>query len=149
MRQNFEPEIWGPKAWFFLESVAMAYSTDPTYEEKKAADNFFTSLKYMIPCEKCRNNYEKHLKIYPLTDKVLSSRDNLFMWIVNIHNSVNKNKTRSYDETFKYYMKEYGNLEYDDDNQEKTVMYNILVFLVIFIFIFIIIYLSYQIYLSL
>ena len=64
-------------------------------------------------------------------------------------NSVNKNKTRSYDETFKYYMKEYGNLEYDDDNQEKTVMYNILVFLVIFIFIFIIIYLSYQIYLSL
>lgn len=149
MRQNFEPEIWGPKAWFFLESVAMAYSTEPTYEEKKAADNFFSSLKYMIPCEKCRNNYEKHLKIYPLTDKVLSSRDNLFMWIVNMHNSVNKNKTRSYDETFKYYMKEYGSIEYDDDFKEKSVMYNIFTFLIIFTFIFIIIFLSYQIYLSL
>ena len=47
MRQNFEPQIWGPNAWFFLESVAMGYSTDPTYEEKKAAENFFESLEHM------------------------------------------------------------------------------------------------------
>ena len=39
MRQNFEPKVWGPHAWFFLETVAMGYSTDPTYEEKKAAEN--------------------------------------------------------------------------------------------------------------
>lgn len=108
MRQNFEPKIWGPHAWFFLETVCMAYPTKPTKEEKDAVKNFFLSLKHLIPCEKCRNNYQSHLKIYPLNEKILSSRDNLFMWIVNIHNSVDPNKRRTYDETHKYYMKQYN-----------------------------------------
>ena len=41
MRENFEPTVWGPHAWFFLESVAMAYPIKPSYQEKKAADDFF------------------------------------------------------------------------------------------------------------
>ena len=44
MRQNFDPKVWGPKAWFFLESIAMAYPTKPTYDQKKAAENFFSAL---------------------------------------------------------------------------------------------------------
>jgi len=143
MRQNFEPKVWGPHAWFFLETIAMGYSTDPTYEEKKAAENFFNSLHFMIPCDKCRNNYKKHLKIHPLNEKVLSSRDNLFMWIVDVHNSVDSNNTRSYDDTFKYYMKEFS-VEVND-NIEKKDNPSILFYLLIIIFI---IFLIYQIYLN-
>ena len=107
MRQNFEPKIWGPYAWFFLESIAMGYSTEPTYEEKKAAETFFQSLHLMIPCEKCRKNYIKHLKKHPLTEKVLSSRDNLFMWIIDIHNLVIPGNTKSYEDVFQFYMQKY------------------------------------------
>jgi len=143
MRQNFEPKVWGPHAWFFLETIAMGYSTNPSYEEKKAAENFFKSLHLMIPCDKCRINYKNHLIKHPLTEKVLSSRDNLFMWIVDIHNSVDPNNTKSYDDTFQYYMKEY-NVEV---NENKTNISNSKFFFISIFFI--IIFLIYQIYLNL
>ena len=141
MRQNFEPNIWGPHAWFFLETITMAYPTDPTYNEKKMAENFFNSLQFMIPCEKCRNNYKQHLKLFPLTEKVLSSRDNLFMWIINVHNSIHKNKQKSYDDTFKYYMDQY-NFKINEENKinKKSKMKNILFFIFMFTIIIIIIY---------
>ena len=145
MRQNFEPQIWGPNAWFFLESVTMGYSTDPTYEEKKAAENFFLSLEHMIPCEKCRNNYKKHLKLHPLNENVLSSRDNLFMWIVDMHNSVDVNKKKSYDDTFKFYMTKY-NVQVTDTPNEKSSNMGIFFYLIMIVFILFIIY---QIYLNL
>tara|TARA_X000000950_G_C13589003_1_gene526548 strand:- start:9 stop:461 length:453 start_codon:yes stop_codon:yes gene_type:complete len=148
MRQNFEPTIWGPHAWFFLESVAMAYPTHPTYQEKKSADNFFTSLKNLIPCEKCRNNYISHLKIYPINDTVLSSRDNLYKWIVNIHNSVDPNKKKSYDETFRYYMKEY-NLDSNENDSNNVNIPSYIKFIILFVFIFIITYLIYELYITL
>ena len=148
MRENFEPTVWGPHAWFFLESVAMAYPAKPNYNEKKAADNFFNSLRYIIPCEKCRKNYNSHLKTNPLNDKVLSSRDNLFMWIVKVHNSVDPSKKRSYDDTFKYYMKQYG-LSNESNEVEESMLSMTSKFLILLIFVFIIIYLSYQIYISL
>ena len=118
MRQNFEPKIWGNHAWFFLETVCMAYPTNPSKSMKSSAKKFFLSLKDLIPCEKCRNNYELHLKKYPLNDKTLSSRDNLFVWIVNIHNSVNPKNTHSYDETFKYYLEKYN---YKSTNTKKSI----------------------------
>jgi len=142
MRQNFEPSVWGPHAWFFLETIAMGYSTNPSYEEKKAAENFFKSLHLMIPCDKCRVNYKIHLKKHPLTEKVLSSRDNLFMWIVDIHNSVDPNNTNSYDDTFQYYMKEY-NVEVNEteSNTSNSKLFYLSIFLII-------IFLIYQIYLN-
>ena len=119
MRQNFDSTIWGPKAWFFLETICMAYPIEPTFEEKKSIQNFFLSLKNLIPCEKCRNNYIKHLKIYPINDDVIKNRDNLFKWINNIHNSVDKNKYKSIEDRFKYYLDKY-NLENNTNNNESN-----------------------------
>jgi hypothetical protein len=142
MRQNFEPDIWGPHAWFFLETICMGYPTKPTYEEKKIAEDFFKSLQFMIPCDKCRVNFKKHLKESPLTGEVLSSRDNLFMWIVDIHNSVHKNKQKSYDDTFKHYMDEYNVTVNDEENKITGKCYtkSVLFYLFMFSFIIMIIY---------
>lgn len=140
MRQNFEPSIWGPHAWFFLETVAMAYPTNPTFNEKKAAEKFFKSLTIMIPCEKCRNNYKKHIKKYPIDDNVLKSRDNLFKWIVDIHNSVDPKKQRTYDETFTYYNNKYGYKKVSKENKKmgtnkKLIILFILISIILFILI--------------
>ena len=109
MKQNFEPSIWGPHAWFFLETISMSYPLEPTEKEKINFKTFFYTLQYVIPCNKCRVNYNKHLKIYPLTDDVLDKRDNFFKWIVNMHNAVDPNKTRTLKETYDFYINQYSN----------------------------------------
>ena len=48
MRQNLNPNIWGPHAWFFLESIAIGYPDNPTKEEKIKAKNFFLLLESLL-----------------------------------------------------------------------------------------------------
>ena len=138
MRQNFEPKIWGNHAWFFLETICMAYPTNPSKSMKSSAKKFFLALQDLIPCEKCRNNYALHLKEFPLTDKTLSSRDNLFVWIVNIHNCVDPKNTHTYDETFKYYLEKYD-YKISEKPKQKYIKKKIK-YLILFCLIFILIY---------
>ena len=83
------PDIWGKHAWNFLHLVTMAYPENPTQYDKEKYHNFFDSIKYILPCEKCRNNMGSHLKKYPLTETVLSSRKMLVKWLIDLHNVVN------------------------------------------------------------
>ena len=83
------PNIWGPKAWYFLHTITFSYPDNPTPQDKQDAENFFRVLGTQLPCESCKNNYKKHLKKHPLTNQELSSRDSLSRWLVDIHNEVN------------------------------------------------------------
>lgn len=109
MRQNFDPNIWGPHAWFFIETITMAYPLHPTNDDKSNFKSFFYMLQFVIPCDKCRINYNKHLSQYPLTDSILQNRDNMFKWIVTMHNAVDSNKTKTTKETYDYYINQYDN----------------------------------------
>jgi hypothetical protein len=60
-RVNLSPLHWGPKTWFFLESAAIAYPTNPTDNEKLAAKQLILSLKELLPCLNCRLNYASYL----------------------------------------------------------------------------------------
>jgi hypothetical protein len=143
MRHSFDPTIWGPHAWFFLETITLGYPTNPTEKEKSNTKNFFYALQFVIPCEKCRVNYSEHLHKYPLSNNVLENRDNLFNWIVNIHNSVDPNKIISHKETYDYY-----NSKFEGDDEKKVKFRNkkIKNTLIIFMMILIII-IMYKIYL--
>ena len=77
MRLNFNPNIWGPSAWFFIESSILSYPDNPNNIEIENYKNFFNSLQYILPCSKCRHNYSIHIKKYPLTNQILSNKDNL------------------------------------------------------------------------
>lgn len=83
------PEIWGPQAWGFLHSITFNYPKEPTKQDKHNTKLFFSNLGTQLPCMSCKNNYKKHLFKHPLTNKVLSSRENLSRWLVDIHNEVN------------------------------------------------------------
>lgn len=85
-----KPEIWGSHAWIFLHSVTMNYPDNPTPQDKREMKDFFNSLKYVLPCEKCAKNFQRNMAKYPLTDKILSSRDSLIKWLIDIHNMVNR-----------------------------------------------------------
>uniref|UniRef100_A0A6C0LTZ9 thiol oxidase n=1 Tax=viral metagenome TaxID=1070528 RepID=A0A6C0LTZ9_9ZZZZ len=83
------PKIWGKYAWNFIHLVTLSYPDNPTCEDKRQYYIFFTSLKNVLPCAKCKFNMEKHLKKFPLTDEILSSKQNLIKWAIDLHNVVN------------------------------------------------------------
>ena len=83
------PSVWGPKMWFSLHTITLNYPKKPTYKIKKLYNNFFVNLQYMLPCSNCCSNYKKHLEKYPLKDSLNCKKD-LVLWLINIHNEVNK-----------------------------------------------------------
>lgn len=83
-------KTWGPYGWKFMHMVALAYPNNPTDEEKKNYKIFFTILGNILPCQMCADHYKKNLIEFPLTDYILSTKDTLLKWTIDIHNIVNK-----------------------------------------------------------
>ena len=89
-RSNYNPTIWGPKGWFFLDTIILSYPINPDSNHKKIYRDFFNNVGKMLPCEGCRNNYSTHILINPLLEYNLKSRDTLIDWWISIHNMARK-----------------------------------------------------------
>lgn len=85
-----KPDAWGSCAWKFIHIVTATYPEEPTDEDKRNYHKFFTSMQYILPCEKCKNNMENHLEVLPLTEESLSGRPSMIKWGIDFHNAVNK-----------------------------------------------------------
>ena len=108
-----ETKIWGPSAWKFLHSVALVYPENPTDKDKQNYFNFYMNLQNILPCPRCKENYKKHLEIFPL-QKALENNQSLFQWTVDIHNEVNKiNNSRiyTYKEALDLYLNQSNNYD--------------------------------------
>jgi hypothetical protein len=102
------PDVWGPPGWKFIHFVTMGYPNYPTESIKKKYYDYFHSLKNVIPCSICATHFAENLETLPLDDNVLSSKENLVRWGINIHNIVNKKngkKEYTYDEGIKEILK--------------------------------------------
>jgi hypothetical protein len=86
---HLPPAAWGPFFWHTIHIVALGYPSKPSYGDKKAAKEFYESLKFLIPCPICREHYAQHLHESPLTPH-LDRREDLFRWTVDLHNRVNE-----------------------------------------------------------
>jgi hypothetical protein len=86
---HLPPEIWGPFFWHTIHITALGYPQEPSHAHKKAAKEFFESLKILIPCPICKDHYAQHLEKYPITPH-LDKRSDLFRWTLLLHNEVNK-----------------------------------------------------------
>jgi hypothetical protein len=84
-----KPEIWGKYGWCFFHLVTLGYPEHPTEKDKKKYYSYIKCLRDVLPCDKCKKNLRKHLKIYPLTNEALSSRSALIKWGIDLHNIVN------------------------------------------------------------
>jgi hypothetical protein len=83
--------IWGPPLWHTLHIMSFNYPINPTIEQKNDYLIYFLSLKNVLPCKYCRENYDKNLKILPITRKVLKNRENFSKWLFDLHELVNTN----------------------------------------------------------
>tara|TARA_Y100000310_G_C20576420_1_gene760639 strand:+ start:363 stop:818 length:456 start_codon:yes stop_codon:yes gene_type:complete len=83
------PSIWGPKMWFTLHTITLNYPTKPTHRDQQSYYNFFTTLQSVLPCDDCATHYRTYLEKNPITNH-LKTRKDLVLWLINIHNEVNK-----------------------------------------------------------
>lgn len=129
-----DPLVWGPHGWIFLHSITLAYPDCPNKADKEAIKTFFTHLGPILPCDKCRHNFDNHLKKYPLTEKILCSRESLVRWLIDIHNEVNKlngKPTLSYEEVLTIFL----NLYSKNSNFYKYTVWILLLLLCILLFV--------------
>ena len=82
--------IWGPSLWHSLHCISFNYPVKPTKEDKEHYKNFVMSLRYVLPCKYCRDNFKHNLKEVPLNNKALSSRKEFSKWMFDFHQVVNK-----------------------------------------------------------
>ena len=87
-KNGFQTRVWGPPGWVFLHFIAL------NYDEKRSNRyfQFFNSLKHVLPCGKCRDNYTKIITSGPLKLKmnILKSRKTLNYWLFKVHNKVQR-----------------------------------------------------------
>lgn len=82
------PNIWGPIYWSFIHNVITLYPDNPTSQDK---DNFIiliNAFRNLLPCKECRDHFLTNLNKCPLSDEILSSKNNLIAWGIEIHNIV-------------------------------------------------------------
>lgn len=94
-RFGFPPTIWGPEMWRVLHVMALSFPRKPSKEEQDAALSFLLSLKVLLPCKKCRDNYGMYISEdgpLKLSRRHVSSREDFFRYSVLLHNLVTLEK---------------------------------------------------------
>lgn len=82
--------VWGPAIWHSLHTISFNYPVNPCPEDKKNYKAFIVNLKNVLPCGKCRKNLKKNMKVHPLTNKHMESRETFSRYIYDLHEVVNK-----------------------------------------------------------
>jgi len=124
---NLPPNVWGPKMWFAIDSIAFGLPEIINNETQIAFKNFMNSLILLLPCEKCRYHYSEYLKKNNLSNINFVNKNDVIKWINKLHNSVSKiNNKREflYQDTISYYNEKF--------NIETKTTYNDIFILIIF-----------------
>ena len=94
---------WGKHGWIFLHYITFNYPMNPSQSDIDNYYTFFDSLKNVLPCDLCNENYKNHLHKYSLLN-ALKSRTLLIKWLIDVHNATNKQLGKnvlSYDKAMK------------------------------------------------
>lgn len=121
-RINIDPTFWGPKGWFFIDSIVLSYPDNPKPEDQQIFRNFILSLETILPCEGCRYHFGEFVAVNPLSDEVMANKKNLINWILACHNNVRKYQKKSQftlDEFYNYYIRE-NNLKIVNSNIKSS-----------------------------
>ena len=81
--------VWGPSMWHYLHTMSFNYPVNPTQQDKQHYYDFIQSLKWVLPCGKCRKNLRKNFKKIPLTMSLMKSRDTFSKYIYDLHELIN------------------------------------------------------------
>lgn len=122
------PNQWGKYFWNCLHLAALGYPENPSAQERI---NYIEFVKYfgkVLPCSKCRNNYERHLNELPI-ELYMFGRVQFFDWTVRLHNIVNRENGKpewTYNQAWQLYTKDiYEPTIKNIGKNERKVDYNV------------------------
>lgn len=104
-----DPKIWGPHQWFMMHIISFTYPEEPSPYDKRVYNDYFASLKNVLPCDACKKHYNTYFMQHPIGPH-LDRRKDLIQWVIDIHNFVNK-KTGKQELTYDEVMYIYKNLK--------------------------------------
>jgi hypothetical protein len=81
--------VWGPSMWHYLHTMSFNYPVNPSCADKAHYRNFVLSLKYVLPCGKCRKNLCKNFQKLPLKLSHMKSRAAFSKYIYDLHEAIN------------------------------------------------------------
>ena len=81
--------VWGPGMWHYLHTMSFNYPVNPTKQEKMHYFSFMWSLRYVLPCGKCRANLRENYKKLPLTMKHMKNRASFSRYVFDLHELIN------------------------------------------------------------
>lgn len=84
----YNPTVWGPHYWFFLNTIALTYPKYPNATTKKQYYNFFRTFSLFIPVADIAKEFDELLIKYPIVP-YLDDRRSLVKWVHFIHNRIN------------------------------------------------------------
>ena len=113
--------IWGPGVWHFLHTMSFNYPVNPSADDKIHYRNFVLSLKHVLPCGKCRENFKKNLLKMPITMKEMKSRHTFSMYIYKLHDLVNKMLGKNSGLTYEVVKERYENFRARCSPNKKTI----------------------------
>lgn len=102
---GIEPHRWGPHVWATIHLCCIGAPDVLDHMQQAQYRAFIMSLPYVIPCTSCSDHFKKVLESIPVDD-MLTGKDDLFRWSVNVHNNVNarlKKPIVSYEEALSHW----------------------------------------------
>ena len=89
VRKNYNPKVWGPPAWKFLDKIAQGHPVKPTMRDKMEMLDFLQSLGHVLPCARCRENHIAFSQKLPPMSAVASKRK-VKAWLDRLKAKTNK-----------------------------------------------------------
>lgn len=86
-----KPEIFGPPFWFTLHNGAAHYPIKASVVCMQRMKGFILGIPVMLPCETCSDHATAYIESQrEKLDYIVSGREPLFEFLVNMHNYVNR-----------------------------------------------------------
>lgn len=129
----YDPAVWGPHYWFFLETIAMTYPNYPNSISKKIYYDLIQHFHLFIPVKEHSEYFNKLLSNYPITP-YLDDRESFIRWVHFIHNKINEKLNKPNMKYSDFYTKYYQKYKEKQINEiENRLIYKKIVYVSIII----------------
>lgn len=87
-------QAWSRPVWHAMHSLTFTYpESEPSVIQKHSMRAYIAATADVLPCKMCREHFSARIADTATDwDTVLESRETLSKWLVNLHNSVNREK---------------------------------------------------------
>lgn len=88
--------VWGPLAWMSLHSVSLLYPENPSESDKLILKRYMEVFRESLTCPQCHKHFGIMFNNYTSSHpEWVNSRYNFFMFVVRLHNTVNRRLHKS------------------------------------------------------